>query len=465
MTILNVILFICTYPTVFILYYFQKSTVESYARRGVLFGISCAEWMPAQERGQVLETYLRQSKRYLRVFALLPAAIFFVPYVSVSITMWMLWILAVSIVQYLVPFAQGFNQVQKMKAVYALPEEARDGTLYELKDAGSVRTLRPQDLILPAALNLGLVPLALYELHDTAFQSYSPLFPVMALCGVLLLLCGLWTDRTKTQVINRDSDVNINFTRANKRLWKVFWLANCWFSTVYSYFLLIYFALSPASGQDSLGVLAGAGITLSLLLLAFLLWFLRKKVKLDRLYADRRDFSPSQENRGWVGGIIYYNPQDRHILVPQKMGGGSTFNLATPAGKGFTVFGALCLLLGFGVCVWLMLDEFTPIKLSLQGETLEAEHTGTEFEVPLGDIVSLTLLDELPRMRKANGSGLPNLNSGTFRTGAEGKVKVLLNPKLERFLRVETEDTVYYFSSDSDETTREIYESLMRALP
>ena len=134
LTITNIITFISIYPIVFILYYFQKSTVKSHAKRGILFGISCSQWLPVQECDRIIETYLRQLKRYLRIFALLPVATFFVPYISVNLTMWILWVLAVTTIQYMVPFAQGFNQVQKMKAIYTLPEETRDTTLYELKD-------------------------------------------------------------------------------------------------------------------------------------------------------------------------------------------------------------------------------------------------------------------------------------------------------------------------------------------
>lgn len=288
---------------------------------------------------------------------------------------------------------------------------------------------------------------------------------VMALCNLLLLVCGLWMDRMKTQVISRDSDVNINFTRSNKKLWKRFWLVSCLLATIYSYFLLIYYMLPFTSRQDGFDVLIGASITLSLLMLVFLSWFLRKKVKLNQLYEGKRDFSLSDEDRGWIGGIIYYNPQNHHILVSHPMGSNAAFNLATPVGKGFTILGLLCALLGFGVCIWLMLDEFTPIKLSLQKETLVAEHIETEFTIPLKDIASLTIIEELPRIRKVNGTGLPNLSAGTFRNSAEGKVKVLLNPKLELFLRVETEDTIYYFSGYSDEVTQEVYENLTQVLP
>ena len=462
----NIIMFISMYPILFILYYLQKSAVEGSAKKGILFGISCSQWLPAQDRDQILMIYSKQRKHYLYVFALLPVSTFFIPYFSINLTMWFLWILAISTVLHMVPFAQGFNRVQKLKAMYALPEDTRDSALYELKEAGCVRTLLPQELIPPAMLNLALIPLALYCFQGTEFQTYSgTLFTVMAFCTLLLLVCGLWMDQTKTQVISHNSDMNINFTRTNKKLWKQFWLASCWLATIYSYFLFIYFMLPSTSRQDSSIVLIISSITLSLLMLAVLLWFLLRKRKLDRLYTNKQDFSLSDEDRGWIGGVVYYNPHDNHILVPQKMSCGSTFNLATPVGKGYSIFGALCLLLGFGVCVWLMLDEFTPIQLSLQGDALVAEHTGTEFTVPLEDMVSMTLLEELPKTKKVSGTGMPNLSAGTFRNSVDGRVKVLLNPKLELFLRVETQDTVYYFTGSNDEVTQNIYDRLTQAMP
>lgn len=47
----------------------------------------------------------------------------------------------------------------------------------------------------------------------------------------------------------------------------------------------------------------------------------------------RRVADDPDDDRHWIAGLIYFNPQDRRLLVPKKfgLGLGRTFNLAHPA--------------------------------------------------------------------------------------------------------------------------------------
>lgn len=120
----------------------------------------------------------------------------------------------------------------------------------------------------------------------------------------------------------------------------------------------------------------------------------------------------------------------------------------------------LCLLIVPVLSIRLMVDEFTPLNLYVQGDALVAEHTDTEYTIPLEDVVGVTLLGELPKGRKVHGTNMDTLEIGTFRNSADGRVEECLNPKQNLFLRVETEDTIYYLSSYSEDATREVYERI-----
>ena len=90
-----------------------------------------------------------------------------------------------------------------------------------------------------------------------------------------------------------------------------------------------------------------------------------------------------------------------------------------------------------------------------------AEHLGVAYELPLADIEKITLIEELPRLRKLNGNGMENIYEGTFRDGAE-RCEVFLNPQNGVFLQIETAEETYYMSAAEDAATVEIYEAVAR---
>ena len=43
------------------------------------------------------------------------------------------------------------------------------------------------------------------------------------------------------------------------------------------------------------------------------------------------------DDRNWIAGLIYYNPEDPDLLVPKRLGYGWTINFGHPRGKVFLV--------------------------------------------------------------------------------------------------------------------------------
>ena len=51
--------------------------------------------------------------------------------------------------------------------------------------------------------------------------------------------------------------------------------------------------------------------------------------------ADREFTGPESrsDDRNWIAGLIYYNPEDPDLLVPKRLGYGWTINFGHPGGK------------------------------------------------------------------------------------------------------------------------------------
>ena len=111
--------------------------------------------------------------------------------------------------------------------------------------------------------------------------------------------------------------------------------------------------------------------------------------------------------------------------------------------------------------VWLMTNEFSTVEIVLTDNSIEAHHTGIEYEVPLEDIISYELLTELPKISRTAGTGLDNVAKGIFSVkGIDTNCRLCLYPDAELFLLIETEEQTYLFSMEDTEQMQQIYHTL-----
>lgn len=200
------------------------------------------------------------------------------------------------------------------------------------------------------------------------------------------------------------------------------------------------------------------------LTLGLLIWFAKCGSAIEASYEGKREENFTDDDDAWLGGIVYYNKKDKRTMVTKRVGIGTTMNLATSAGKLWNGIGIAVLLIVVPICcVWMMLEEFTPIQLSVVNDVLTAEQFEVDYEIPVDEMESIAIIDEKPRWTKVSGSGMENLCKGTFRIQGE-KCEVFVNPQNDIFLQIETAEETYYMSAADDAGTQEIYEIIIEAL-
>ena len=184
---------------------------------------------------------------------------------------------------------------------------------------------------------------------------------------------------------------------------------------------------------------------------------LKKLRQVDVAYADKKTLMNAEEDdRNWIFGMIYYNKNDKHFMVENRMGTGTSVNLANKAGLVTNIFAVFALLSIPILCIWMILVELTPISVTVENDTIICQQLSTEYEIPLSEITNYKVIEELPEMIKMNGIGMDNIYIGTFEVYREGTFETFLNPQNEMFLWIETEDEVYYVSGATDEMTEEV---------
>lgn len=456
MNIMGLILVIMLYPFVLLMYFLLKN--DATPKKNIYFGITLdKEQKKDEDVLLIVSEYHKQMKHYLWFLLLLPIPLVFLPWFSIFLTCWMVWLLATCFA-FFIPYGKANTKLKELKLQKGWNSTRKHQTYVEIKSAGSIRKVKSYHFLPQCILTILIAWWTLSTYRDSnqvamyllviSFASISPLFWLMA----------VWMDKQHIQIVSMDSDTNINYSRAKKNIWKNFWSACCWLNVLYM--ASLPFAL------DTRGTLTGlfwVSTALYIMITIVLLFrFLKKKSDLDTIYCPDGVDTFLDDDAHWLWGMIYYNPKDKHSMVEKRVGIGTTVNMATPTGKIFALAGGISLLSVPAICIWLILLEFTPIQLRIADEQLVAHHLRNEYTISLNGINDAELLTELPKMSRNHGTSMENLKKGSYLTSDGNRCTVFANPENELFIRLDALGTTYYLSGFDDTETKQIYEELIK---
>lgn len=454
--ILGIIFFVGLYPVLPIMYFSLKDAGSG--KDGYCFSVRMKkEWLEDAAVKEIQERYRRELKRLMQILALIPLVTLVIPTFSIPFTIWMLWLMAVCIVPAF-PLIQANGKLKEWKRENGLTSEKTQTIYTEMKNAGSVRKVKLLPFLPPMLLSAAAGLWSVVYFGKKNLLVFGGMIVTFALITFACYGIAVWMDRQKTQVISSDSAVNVNYTRARKNLWKNLWLGMAWLNTVFTVAAAVLFAVDRFAEELLLWGSLGYGV----LTLGLLIWFAKRGNAIDACYEEAREDSFADDDDAWLGGIVYYNKKDKRTMVSKRIGIGTTTNLATPAGKVLDGIATATFLILIPVCcIWVMLEEFTPMQLAVEENMLVAEQLDVDYEIPLDAIEQVELLAEKPRWKKVNGSAMDNLYKGTFRLSDGQRCQLFLNPQNEFFLQIETAEETYYMSAPDDEGTQEIYEMIL----
>lgn len=452
MRIAGIVLLILMYPFVLLMYFLMKN--EGMNQKKGRFCVTLSKQQQAEpEVEQISAEYCRQMKQILWMMLLAPLLMFLSTRFSIMMTIWLIWVL-VSCFIFLVPYGIANTKLKELKLEKGWKQQEQQPIYTEMKEAGKIRRVRwfhflPQSIISIVMLGVGIVWFGKKDMPAALIMLGS-----FAIVTILFWLAAVWMDKQKTQIISSDSDINVNYGRAQKNLWKNLWVSCAWINIGYMASLFVAF---EADGNLS-AIFWISFVLYNIALVAVLVVTLQKKQALEKRYRDKMDITLMNDDDNWIWGMMYYNPRDKHFMVEKRVGVGTTVNMATSGGKIFTVVVGSALLWPVVFMMYLIAADFTPIHLQVEDRTLVVEHMKEEYTIYVDSIQNVELLTELPKLRKNYGTNMENLYKGSFRVKEEGSCEVLLNPQNTVFIKLSASGEVFYFSGADDEETRAVYE-------
>lgn len=458
MSWITVILLIFMYPILPVIYVMLKN--ETKPKKNIILGIT----IPISEQNsEHVNEICTMFKRKLKVcmviltVALVPA--FFVPYMSISFSILMVWVVAVIAVMYGV-YIKYYKKLRSVKMEMVWLQKDAGTVPVDLTALSKLGESKPSILSLVLPVIVSAVPVVLEIILGAGKEEHIYILSTAAIMLVITATFPILSRiavREKMDIIDENSDINLALTRIRRRNWAVCWKWLAWLTAVYSVLLWIFIGCNT-------WLWAFMAVTL-VYSIAIILIAVNTEMKTRRAQQkiSEKSVSPvyTDSDSQWIYGIFYYNPNDKKIMKQNRVGIGATVNMATKTGKGIIAFSVLCIVAMLFLCVWIIKEEFTPIELKLNDGYVVSEHLYEEYRIDLADVKSIDILYQLPRTSKVAGTDMDSVLKGRFRVDGYGVCDMCINPGAPPFIVITTEDGYTFLNSaDADETIC-IYNNLL----
>lgn len=165
----------------------------------------------------------------------------------------------------------------------------------------------------------------------------------------------------------------------------------------------------------------------------------------------------ADEDRYWLFGMLYYNPNDKRLLKNDRVGLGQTVNIGKTAGKVAIGLSVILLLALPALSVYLIHEENSIMSIAVVDKVLEARHSRVTYRIPIDEIKEVAILERLPNIRRVAGMTTETIRKGRYATQDYGALKVNLNPNTGPFLLVRTDVDTYLIGSAIPEQVQDVY--------
>lgn len=444
--LLKLILFFCFLPIPLILYFVLRN--ETKPKKNIILGVTLPpDFHQESAVSSVIRRFLRQQAAMLIGLLLLLLPQFLLHYDSYVMLWDMFWMIA-ALALPMASFAAANMSLKVLKRENGWYGEVPEVKPTDVKFEISHRHRMTTRLFMPAIL-LSLVPVVYTFMtawgRDEFWVMLFVYLTLAALAGACLPFYR-FIYRQKAETAGANADINAALTELRRDNWGICCLLTAWMTALYALCFLLF-------GANAAPLL----ISTFVYAVALLYFVLKVEFRVRKLQQKLTEGSGktlyTDDDDHWPFGLFYFNPDDRHLIVNQRTGIGTTMNLAKTSAKILTAATVLLILAMPGLGFVMMHEEFTPVHLEASDIGLTATHTGTAYNIPFKEIESAELLEVLPEGTRTMGSAMATVLKGNFRFEGLGDCRLCLNPKVPPFIVVKTAERTYILGGSTREET------------
>ena len=394
-----------------------------------------------------LNRYKKQIKMITIVLLLAAIPGVFVSKFWILLTYYLVWTYVTMFI-YAIPFYLCNKDLKAIKKRRGWVQHQGEKVEIDMENIPNFKEISPLLFIIPCIVSL--LPLV----WDRTFYV---LYITSAASVLVFWFSYRYFYRNRSERVNEERDLTRVLTQIRHYNWSKIWIAASWLTIPLSFSGLLFInhpalALTLIFLVTAVICVGAVGIEIKL-----------RKMQ-EKLTRGSGVGAIVDEDDKWIGGMIYYNPNDSRLIVNERVGMNTTLNLARTSGKVITVI----------LLVMILVLPFTgpamnvyykqPIKIEITKDGVEASQGITNYRIKLSDIKDVELINELPDdLVRVNGTSFDDLLKGDFRNKNEN-LTLMLRPNSKPFIRVTDKNGkvfVFSFRGDVKEKFEEIRQSIL----
>jgi len=454
LTIILLIPSLIMFLTLLLTYFGQRKL-----NNGILFGVTVPK--TALDHPQIKALQESYKKSYLIysaiIWALFIPVIFLVKMEAFQMIYFFVW-LGAMIFMLTKPFRAAFRATMRLKREQDwFVGEKRvlhvDTKVTQMKKAMSISIYW---FAIP--LIISIVPIIASVSLDDSLLRYAGLAALI----MTLVMLGISKafQHSKAKVYSKNSDINLALNRTSRKYWSILWLCLAIFESINA---LIAYLMLTSESTITLAAWIGDITIVSLLPLAGILYVHNKVKSIETMLLESDgEVIYTDDDEYWANGFTYHNPNDKSIMVPKRVGIGTTLNTGTSAGKSM-FFGTIVLtaVLIIGVCFMLVRSEYTSPELTLNDEGVIAiDYPKYRFSFNVDEIEELTLVDSVPSGFKSNGEATSKYARGNFKLSEMGKSKLYIFKKSPPYIVFKLQDLYVIYNDKEPGLTKQLFDEI-----
>lgn len=461
---LGFIMFLCLAPFLVIAYFYLYP--KNWQKRKFVFGIKVRQEykMGDVERrvDEIVQRNRNTAKWIITILIIIGLGLLLISNLTAMMIIFTFFIL-IAFVICDIPYIKGNSELKSLKRELGI--ESKGVIVADLKSISSAHAISMPMLLIPNliavlctvfALLYDLKVIKLFESNIQGSFSTTILTGSFMIMGFSFIIAAKMMDNMRNEVISEESEVNVNFNRAKKKTWSDFWVQMCWVNTA----MIIVFMIINFVGWSELGaIIISIAYMIAICVIIGLLTY--KTALLNEVY--KYEGSGYDDDDNWIYGLFYYNPKDGRVNIERRDGMGTTINMAHPIGKIITAIVALVIIGSIASLIWVGAMEATAIDVRFEENKVICHHLNDEYIIPRDEILDITMDSNIENLNPVRIAGVnsDNLLKGRWTVGEDKNARLFMNPDVDLYIRIETEEYVYYINDNSEEETREIYDKVL----
>jgi len=439
-----------------ILVMFLKQAMPS---NHILFGVT----FPAQafedaEMKQLQEEYKKSYLVYAGITLITLVPFFLLDkYFSLAFTYMLLWF-AIFLYTSKLPF----NKIHHKAAALKRDKQWFVGEKRVIRIDTKVTQLKksmlvsPYWFLIPAILSV--VPIIVSLINSDVLLKMTGIAS-LAMTAILFVIYNAF-GKMKTKVYSKNHDINAAINRAARRYWSMLWPSLAVFESINAF--AAYMILTQGSSLSFTQWMIGI-VMVSLLPLCSIFFVHNKIQAVEESLAETDGQSiVADDDYYWINGSTYYNPDDQTIMVPKRVGIGTTVNMATRAGKWIQYGGiVLVIVIVIPLTAFIVQSDNTAPTLTIQEDGIVSiDYPLYDYSFKISDVKGITLEETLPSGFRTNGTATAEYARGNFSLEKLGAAKLYVFKNSPPYITMQLDGLTVIFNEKDAARTKELFVQL-----